>query len=487
MAISINTNIPAQQAQLSLERAQNGLDTSMQRLSTGYRINSAADDAAGLQISNRMSSQINGLGVAVRNANDGISIAQTAEGAMSETTALLQRMRDLAVQSASDSNNSEDRVALNEELVQLVAELNRIAESTTFAGQKLLDGSFINKNIQVGAYANETITVSVNSVSGKDLGIKGTELTFTGLALPGAAAIDEQKLTVGVNDNDIIIPIVSSDSASSIVSKVAGAVSDLNGVAKTSAQLTIGGTAPVVNDTITLTVNGKTVSHKCSTVTPSDAATALAAALNSPTLKATANAAVITLEDTSGQNMILSGTSTTSGLNVNVLPVNYAGTAGSGTAKDVVGKTETIVGDIKWIGMDESATYTLNSDGNLLDKPDKAITGTAGNSINIPVNSINITTYDGAQQAIGIIDQAIAGVDADRGMLGAIQNRFQHTIYNLQNVRENMMGSRSRIKDTDYANEMSQLTRDQVLKQASISSLNRANVMQQDVLALLNS
>ncbi|MBO9497527.1 flagellin, partial [Thalassotalea sp. G20_0] len=164
MAISINTNIPSMQAQISLERAQNGLDTAMQRLSTGYRINSAADDAAGMQISNRMSSQINGLSVAVRNANDGISIAQTAEGAMTETASLLQRMRDLAVQSASDSNSSDDRIALNGELKQLGAELNRIAESTTFAGQKLLDGSFVDKNIQVGAYANEVITVSVNSV-----------------------------------------------------------------------------------------------------------------------------------------------------------------------------------------------------------------------------------------------------------------------------------------------------------------------------------
>ena len=140
MAITINTNIPAQQAQISLERAQNGLDTAMQRLATGYRINSAADDAAGLQISNRMTAQINGLTVAARNANDGISIAQTAEGAMSETTSLLQQIRDLAVQSASDSNSEADRGALNEEVVQLVDEINRIASTTRFGGQNLLDG-----------------------------------------------------------------------------------------------------------------------------------------------------------------------------------------------------------------------------------------------------------------------------------------------------------------------------------------------------------
>ena len=183
MAITINTNIPSQQAQISLEKAQNGLDTAMQRLATGYRINSAADDAAGLQISNRMTAQINGLTVAARNANDGISITQTAEGAMSETTSLLQQMRDLAVQSASDSNDDVDREALNGEVVQLLAELNRIAASTSFGGQKLLDGSFVTKNIQVGAYANEVIPVSVNSAMGTELGIVGTELSFADFTL----------------------------------------------------------------------------------------------------------------------------------------------------------------------------------------------------------------------------------------------------------------------------------------------------------------
>lgn len=500
MAISINTNIPSLQAQTSLERAQNGLDTAMQRLATGYRINSAADDAAGMQISNRMSSQINGLTVAVRNANDGISIAQTAEGAMSETTSLLQRMRDLAVQSASDSNNTDDRLALNGELVQLVAELNRIAESTTFAGQKLLDGSFVNKNIQVGAYANEIITVSVSSVSGNDIGINGEELTFAGMTLPGTAAITDQSLTVGVNGNDSIISVLTTDTASSIASKVSSSVTDLTGLAKTSAEVDLSATDWEAGDTIALTVSGNTVNSPNTAATIDVAATALAAALNSQTLKATATAGKITLADTSGQNMTLSATSTdgtTSGATAKTLafiataqPVNYAGTA-VGEATSIAPTAEksttvTVVGDIQWVGLDKNAAYTMNSDGNLLTTPNTAIDGKQGAPVNMPVNSIDITTYDGAQKAINIIDQAISGVDSDRGTLGAIQNRFQHTIYNLQNVRENMMASRSRIKDTDYASEMSQLTRDQVLKQASMSSLSRANNMQQDVLALLN-
>ncbi|MGO0308912.1 flagellin N-terminal helical domain-containing protein [Endozoicomonas acroporae] len=499
MAISINTNIPSMQAQISLERAQNGLDTAMQRLSTGYRINSAADDAAGMQISNRMSSQINGLSVAVRNANDGISIAQTAEGAMTETASLLQRMRDLAVQSASDSNSSDDRIALNGELKQLGAELNRIAESTTFAGQKLLDGSFVDKNIQVGAYANEIITVNVNSVSGKDIGImKGATLTFPGMALPGTTAIAAQSLTIGVNGNESNISIEAGDSAQSIASKVTSAVSSMSGKAKTSALviLSAGDSSTWdTSDTISLTVNNTTKTSPKTAATIAEAAEKLAeelaslANLEATVDKTTATSPKIKLVDSSGKNITLSASSTEGGSGSNSLtftaearPLDYAGDA-TEEAKSITSEKMTVVGDIKWVGSDNNATYTMKSDGSLV--PTLATATKEAQSGSMPVDSIDITTYAGAQQAIKILDHAIADVDSNRGTLGAIQNRFQHTIYNLQNVRENMMGSRSRIKDTDYASEMSKLTRDQVLKQASMSGLNRANTMQQEVLALL--
>lgn len=142
-------------------------------------------------------------------------------------------------------------------------------------------------------------------------------------------------------------------------------------------------------------------------------------------------------------------------------------------------------GAIQWIGLTPSATYKLDSSGNLLAPPGTAVTAVPGATVDRSVDTLDISTYNGAQLAIQIIDQAIGSIDANRATLGAIQNRFQHTIYNLQNVRENMMASRSRIEDTDYASEMAQLTREQVLKQASIVSLNRANNMQQDVLTLL--
>ena len=170
MALTVNTNVASLNAQRNLGSSGANLQTSLERLSSGSRINSAKDDAAGLQISNRLTSQINGLGVAVRNANDGISLAQTAEGAMQESTNILQRMRDLSLQSANGSNDDKDRVALNKEVIELKAELDRIAEKTAFGGQKLLDGSFTDKDFQVGSQANETIRLGITGIDTKTLG-----------------------------------------------------------------------------------------------------------------------------------------------------------------------------------------------------------------------------------------------------------------------------------------------------------------------------
>ena len=543
MAITINTNIPAQQAQISLERAQNGLDTAMQRLATGYRINSAADDAAGLQISNRMTAQINGLTVAARNANDGISIAQTAEGAMSETTSLLQQIRDLAVQSASDSNSEADRGALNEEVVQLVDEINRIASTTSFGGQNLLDGSFSTKNIQVGAYANEVIPISVVSTAGNKLGILGVQVDFAGFTLgqpsqstpedPGGVAA--QNLTVGVNGLDTTIPVVSGASASEIVAAVSGAVPKVAGLANTSVTVDYSGiTNFATGATLSLTVNGTEVTSPADAGSLADAVAGLVAGLQSNNIQAsqggtvsksatpasaksgpnlsastlTANTALI-ITDPSGANMMISSagagrnadasqTPAVTGVpapdfdKVTIFSNNYDGTvlaldANASNTPLEEGKTYMATGAIQWVATNPTDTYTFKSSGNMLGAtPNTVVPGTMGSAVGLSVDTLDISTYTGAQQAVQVVDRALADIDSNRATLGAIQNRFQHTIYNLQNVRENMMASRSRIEDTDYASEMSALTRDQVLKQASMASLNRANQMQQDVLTLIN-
>ena len=545
MAITINTNIPAQQAQISLERAQNGLDTAMQRLATGYRINSAADDAAGLQISNRMTAQINGLTVAARNANDGISIAQTAEGAMSETTSLLQQIRDLAVQSASDSNSEADRGALNEEVVQLVDEINRIASTTSFGGQNLLDGSFSTKNIQVGAYANEVIPISVASTAGNKLGILGVQVDFAGFTLgqpsqstpedPGGVAA--QNLTVGVNGLNTTIPVVSGASASEIVAAVSGAVPKVTGLANTSVTVDYSGiTNFATGATLSITVNGTEVTSPSDAASLADAVAGLVAGLQSNNIEASQGGAApnsatpasgsaksgmtlsastlvpstaLIITDPSGANMMISSagagrnadasqTPAVTGVpapsfdKVTIFSNNYDGTAlalasNASNTPLVEGKTYMATGAIQWVATNPTDTYTFKSSGNMVGvTPNTEVPGTMGSAVGMSVDTLDISTYTGAQQAVQVVDRALADIDSNRATLGAIQNRFQHTIYNLQNVRENMMASRSRIEDTDYASEMSTLTKEQVLKQASMASLNRANQMQQDVLTLIN-
>ena len=212
MALSVNTNISSLNAQRNLTKSGDGLATSMQRLSSGMRINSAKDDAAGLQISNRLTSQINGLAVAQRNANDGISMAQTAEGAMQESTNILQRMRELALQSANGSNSGEDRAALQKEVAALQEELTRISETTSFGGQQLLDGTFGTKSFQVGANANEIISVTIDSTAATDLGVTdGKTIDGAGFVAANVGDADEVltfavTTAAGTNSVDVSVP-----------------------------------------------------------------------------------------------------------------------------------------------------------------------------------------------------------------------------------------------------------------------------------------
>ncbi|MGI2001606.1 flagellin, partial [Shewanella frigidimarina] len=195
MAISVNTNVTSMKAQGNLNTAQSATSTSMERLASGLRINSAKDDAAGLQISNRLTSQINGIGVAIRNANDGISIAQTAEGAMGESTNILQRMRDLSLQSANGSNSSDDRTAMQKEMSALQTELTRISDTTSFGGQKLIDGSYGTQKFQVGSNANETISVSLSSVAANKIGNNAISGAGSKFGLAATTALTQTTVT----------------------------------------------------------------------------------------------------------------------------------------------------------------------------------------------------------------------------------------------------------------------------------------------------
>ncbi|HCF4249638.1 TPA: flagellin [Pseudomonas aeruginosa] len=229
MALTVNTNIASLNTQRNLNNSSASLNTSLQRLSTGSRINSAKDDAAGLQIANRLTSQVNGLNVATKNANDGISLAQTAEGALQQSTNILQRMRDLSLQSANGSNSDSERTALNGEVKQLQKELDRISNTTTFGGRKLLDGSFGVASFQVGSAANEIISVGIDEMSAESL--NGTYFKADGGAVTAATASGTVDIAIGITGGSAVnvkVDMKGNETAEQAAAKIAAAVNDAN-------------------------------------------------------------------------------------------------------------------------------------------------------------------------------------------------------------------------------------------------------------------
>jgi flagellin len=388
MALSVNTNAASLNAQRNLTKSGAGLEQSMQRLSSGMRINSAKDDAAGMQIANRMTSQINGLGVAQRNANDGISMAQTAEGAMQESSNILQRMRELSLQSANGSNSDGDRAALQKEVSALQTELTRIAETTSFGGKNLLDGSFGTQAFQVGSNSAENITVGLKDISSDKLG--ATE-NFAVTGTLAATALAEAAAEADDPDTSLTFTYTEETGATARDIKV-----DLSGV----------------TDSTSLT-------------------SAINAAVGGLGLSVT-SAGVVTGNFAEGGALALAGTTSTGG----------AMASAALTVSTAVGST----------------TY---------------------------IDDLDISTSVGSSNAIDVIDNALAEINNSRADLGALQNRFSHTINNLANVQENVSASRSRIEDTDFAKETAQMTKNQILQQAGTSILAQSNQLPQAALSLI--
>ncbi|GAB6986975.1 flagellin N-terminal helical domain-containing protein [Nocardioides pyridinolyticus] len=376
MSLRINQNIDALNSYRNLSVTQGQMSRSLEKLSSGYRINRAADDAAGLAISEGLRSQVGGIKIAVRNAQDGVSVVQTAEGALTETHSILQRMRDLAVQSANDSNDQTSRDAINAEATALKSELDRIADKTSFNNIKLLDGNFTGKQIQVGYGANDTIQVDVQSQ-----GAQGVKATWA------------------------------------------------NGAASTTAA------------TATLEVGGVTVTT--GTLTASSDANNIATQLNNDS----AFSAVFTASVTAAGGLQIK--TNDASLSDTLITITGTGLAGA-------------------------KTDTANT------------VGTGGfSSADLGVSGVNLSTQTGANTAINSLDTAIKAVSTSRANLGALQNRFEHTINNLNVTQENLSASESRIRDTDMASEMMSFTRSQILSQAGTAMLAQANQAPQGVLSLL--
>jgi flagellin len=430
MGLSVNTNIAAMNAYRNLATTNDKMNQSLERLSSGYRINRAADDAAGLAISEGLQSQIGGMTQAVQNTQDATSVVQTAEGALNETTSILQRMRDLSVQASnSGSMNSDALSSIQKEIGQLKDELTRISNTTTFNGTKLLDGNFA-KTFQVGANAGETISVAIGQAGkGMDaagLGVAGVDVTSLGKYAVASA---------GTATGTVVASAANATTAGNL--KFYGQGSD-NFAGATSSL------SSFQNLTGTISFNGKVLDLANVDYSSIDT-TAAASSQAASALTALNNAADQAWGLASGTAVFTAAT--------NILTFNASAAAPA------------------------SATSTMGAAG--VAKSNSAADVAAATPVYSPGG--------GAAAAITAIDAAITQVSDIRADLGAVQNRFTHTINNLNTAIENTTASESRIKDTDMASEMTKFTQAQVLQQAGTAMLAQANQSTQSILKLLGA
>lgn len=492
MSQVINTNVQSLNAQRNLSTSGGSLATSLQRLSSGLRINSAKDDAAGLAISERFTAQIRGLDQARRNANDGISLAQTAEGALQSSGDILQRIRELAVQSSNATNSASDRQALNAEVNQLTSELDRIAKTTEFNGSKLLDGSFGSATFQVGANAGQSISAStanfstsqygnyrIGSKVATDAGAKG-DLTAgsTANAIASNAAATSRvaggDITISGATGSATVTIAAGASAKKAAEQINGETGT-TGV-KASAKTEIDVTAMTANTSYKFDVSSDnatavTISFTLGAAVDKDGLASAVNAFNDVASKTGVTARVndggdgITLLNANGENITIAN-------------------AASGSATATVGGTSTAGGASAvatgQLVLDSEKSFSIEA-ANTTD----FFTATAAAGQLQKVSDLDVSSVDAAQRTLAMVDSALAAVNSQRAKFGALQSRFETTIANLQTSTENLSASRSRIRDTDFASETANLTRAQILQQAGTAMLSQANALPQNVLSLL--
>ena len=495
----INTNMLSLSAQRSVGNADSGLSTSMERLSSGLRINSAKDDAAGLAISDRMTSQIRGLSQAVRNANDGISMTQTAEGALQESTNIMQRMRELSVQSANDTNSAADRTNLQKEVSQLQSELNRIASTTTFNGHPLLDGTMSNAKFQVGYEANQTINVSIGDARATNMGSNRVSLGTSGGTHLKAVKTEDNSFTADVglevagSLGSADIAITTADSARAISQSV-NAASDSTGVSASAQTVAILDNVSAAG-AVSFDVFGQNEDdgvRVSAQLTSANDLTNLAKAVNDVAGKTGVTATLsddksqIMLENQDGYDITLENKSA---VTVDLAMAEVSGDIGEGddvfSAASLHGTAVTLA-DTEFgtvagtVEFDSSKSFTITADGATV-----ATANTGQASTLLDIGSVEISSQAGANAALNVIDGALAFITDQRSDMGALMNRFENTISNLGNVVENTEAARSRIVDADFAKETAALSKSQVLQQASMAMLAQANQAPQSVLSLL--
>lgn len=546
MAAFINTNISSLNAQRNLTASQGGLTNALQRLSSGLRINSAKDDAAGLAISQRMTSQINGLDQASRNANDGISLSQTAEGGLSAIGDNLQRIRQLAIQSANSTNSATDRSALQQEVSQLVAEIDRVASTTQFNGLNLLDGSFTSQQFQVGANANQTISVNISGAKVGSIGAyyntAGSNATTTTQAVANTSGTLNAASTAAVSTTSSTWNVTNGNTAAyNGVSSAAidGTNVQINGVniaassgyvgtdttyqnntsayAKAraiNATSGIGGVTATADTTLKFGATGGTAgSADFATIAAGTGTTAATyafsingVAINTYSISGTGNGVSLTTAvsdinqkststgvvasvDSSGRLQLQASDGRNikvddSWTGVNASSGGTAATARSSFSELVQSATNTATSGTS------SATFrgqvTLSSTSNI-SLTGNTVVGYASSTLSVSssIAGVDISSVTGANSAVLAVDSALASINSSRAALGAVQNRFSNVVTSLQTSSENISAARSRILDADFAAETATLTRGQILQQAGTAMLAQANSLPNGVLALL--
>ena len=500
----INSNISALRAQASLSANQVNLSKAMERLSTGVRINSAKDDAAGLAISNRMTTDIRGYAVAMRNANDGISLTQVAEGHLAQITDNLQRIRELAVQSANASNSTADRQVMNLEATQLVAEIDRIANNSQFNNINLLDGTFVNKDFQIGSgnRSSDRINLGVASAKAGALGVGSGSSYATKIdgAAVGAIALLDGSLSIngyaiGATQADgVSYPASGSNASGLAVAAAINAASDLTKVsAQTNATTVQGVAASTAGFGAAITsgdilINGVNVGAIRISGSAIERGAAVTAAVNKITAQTGVTATfststgAVALSATDGRNITLESSGTATGTAaLNLAATGFiAGTHVSAADTTTTRAKVTLISNNQaGITVSTSTAAALAAAG--LTAAYTAATATAGAG----VSSLDLSTVPGSQNALNTLDAAISTVNQTRAQLGAYQNRLQFAVSDLQIGSDNLSASRSRILDTDYAAETTNLAKSQIVSQAATAMLAQANQQPQTVLALL--
>ena len=488
MGLYVNTNSSALNARRNLNNTTRQMGQSFQRLSSGLRINSAKDDAAGLSISERMTSQIRGINQAVRNAGDGISLSQTAEGALQETTSVLQRMRELSVQAANDTNKTEDRESIQAEMDQLIGELDRIAEKTTFNNKKILDGSFQGAQFHVGANSNDSLTVNVSDARAGSLGRMARFETgeVNALGITNAAG-----LSIKSSDSQFYVireTSVTDDTVSTVSNETsaiakAAAINDSTKFHGVSAQVTatvenLGAiTAANFTPTANLSINGEQVTgivtqNDDADGTLVDAINALADKTGVVASISEDNSLVLTAEDGRNIEVTTVGSTGLGGIADDTTEVTRGGLILQSESNIVIGNTAANAAAAGGAGEEALLGLAVNET-------------TLGVNTNFAVSEVDVTDREGANEAIDILDMALKQVAASRSSLGAVQNRMESTVRNLEVSSENLQASRGRIQDADFAKETATFSKNQIMQQAGVNILAQANQAPNMALSLL--